>query len=1638
MPVWKHWNRKMHSNKSRGRNDFEDEAVQLDLVSKPRESLKKIFSSLIQTQGFNDSKKLCLLNALVKILSSTDACENRSEVLGFSTFEIMCCLTPSLLSDSSDVRAAGLRAIRHCIKKPEDITSLVRLRLTILICRSLELLLDNESERLQALRIIRKSCTVCPQQFPNAFTHSLSAIAMCSHGPSKDQLHRACVATLCELCLLNPQAFVVGCGLKALRHVLITSELPLRMAECVLGTLLWMLNNPDTRKLVSFDFGQLASHFTDFNPISKPNDKNSYGETAHGTLVSLLRSWIGVLYFCDPSGDHSKSGLSSIIRALHVKNSTTRIAIINLLREILGFCPAEWVDDVDTAIESVNPYKYRDKFSLNSGYIYTEAMDLIPSLSSKRVNLVNLPQSILVSCLLELKLDEALVQVILTSDNVLSVQSTILLGEFLHLADSIVPTNIKPALSDLVAYALEGRPSSKCINYSTSIEEYDQVLCSSDDRLIFYPVNTVHPEKSEIFVGDDVKKCNAMAAISALAKLYKTLNHEPTPATIGLYHAMNLFGPKVSMLRYVKHKKQLKHKGAQTVMTKECEDFVKESGVLIVKEAVAWKWDPIRSALKTRIKDVNKLDDMCYNLFVQRLIEYFQPSSKMYGDVELRPEVLPLNLFTLALFDLVDDLMDAPNESGETFLNILLTDIHLQLEALTSSNYSYSCYLNPQRLAVTLSQHYFLMLGRVSSTERGRYCLDKTKIFPLLLNIAVNTHLCCYVKLIVSCLDYTTDSFPRVLLGRVLSCSQQKSRLYATRFLRILLRFNAHRAEDVVVTGFWILELLISQTVDDNPVVSMAALDALDEACDYNEYLKMLIGLRPNILQLGDRGLLLLVRFLSDTAGYKYLSDSSFVSNQLHNWGTHFNFRYVLIVEGELHDQLTLHQRHEDGHYKTRITSDLSRNRIPSIRLPAHLYSQIAVHENGFQAVVKDVYFRNITQFILNLFQESPTKDQLHLKAALWAVGHFGSVPQGACYLANNGVLQAVCKTAISYPVYSVRATALYALALISSNRAGAAHLRKAGWNVLYRVYLEDEFYKIRDKRADPNLASTPSDSSQGLVSDWVDDTAWDPSAQGSGKKKWSTMPANCASWSRHQSHIRSLSDSKTTDVSQQLEQANSPPENLYTSYRLRSDSSCTVDSSTSGVSSGESGLCTRHTDYSFYHDRYQTLSPIPSSSSLSTIPIQTFSKMSTVPEGSKLPRRNSFGYRTLKMIQKGMSRKSSRSISVQHQTSAADMFDMLADQEMDRMSPLIRPREFRQSLNTNYSPFDPESEKSSLTSNKGCHYIMKDQYNELCYGGIALPFDLGLIFSNIEKESESVPTPDYEDSSCFKYLSTGSEVLSTDDSDTEEVIADPLPIRRQRSHNRSMCMLCSVNEHVNRSATRNRKVSSSSLRRCRTETESSYGMGVEGESPILLPWQHNKSSCLHEASGFGTGSNESGASSDISSLAQRSTLADRITKSRSALRRDILKLVEQLPNPVLYKMSTQSLLQMKQMYGDLFHDICVYSDVCNLLADHHYHIQARRYMHELFLDAPFKELYDEPATILGRQSPLETLSTNCISNDEVEKSHGESELEVIMEAELEHKRRSSEVTAELKPTATIIRQRKQTVYDSSSQRSQE
>lgn len=69
----------------------------------------------------------------------------------------------------------------------------------------------------------------------------------------------------------------------------------------------------------------------------------------------------------------------------------------------------------------------------------------------------------------------------------------------------------------------------------------------------------------------------------------------------------------------------------------------------------------------------------------------------------------------------------------------------------------------------------------------------------------------------------------RKLYSSVLSCNYVSSRLYATKFLQVLLRIRAWNHEDFCN---WLIEMLVNQLYDDNQTIAMVALNALNEAAD--------------------------------------------------------------------------------------------------------------------------------------------------------------------------------------------------------------------------------------------------------------------------------------------------------------------------------------------------------------------------------------------------------------------------------------------------------------------------------------------------------------------------------------------------------------------------------------------------------------------------------------------------------------------------------------------------------------------------------------------------------------------------------------------------------------------------------------
>lgn len=98
--------------------------------------------------------------------------------------------------------------------------------------------------------------------------------------------------------------------------------------------------------------------------------------------------------------------------------------------------------------------------------------------------------------------------------------------------------------------------------------------------------------------------------------------------------------------------------------------------------------------------------------------------------------------------------------------------------------------------------------------------------FYSLIQIVTTTIHICYIKLIVSGLDYNFDSKPRQVLEKALSESDRTAgRLYATQFMLVLMRAKIPNFE------IWGLPLLIKQIRDRDTTVSLQALEILHESC---------------------------------------------------------------------------------------------------------------------------------------------------------------------------------------------------------------------------------------------------------------------------------------------------------------------------------------------------------------------------------------------------------------------------------------------------------------------------------------------------------------------------------------------------------------------------------------------------------------------------------------------------------------------------------------------------------------------------------------------------------------------------------------------------------------------------------------
>ncbi|XP_051876078.1 rapamycin-insensitive companion of mTOR isoform X2 [Pristis pectinata] len=837
--------------------------------------------------------------------------------------------------------------------------------------------------------------TVNAALFPSSITNSLIAVG--NDGlQERDRMVRACLAILCELALQNAEVVAIRGGLSTILKNVIDCQLN-RINEALITTILHLLNHPKTRKYIRTDveLEQILAPYTDFHYRHNPDtaegqlkeDREARLLASKMAIVAAFRSWAGIINLCRPGN----SGIHSLIGILCIPNMEVRRGLLEVLYDIFRLPTPVETQDFSEALLSVDPSRFQDSWRLSDGFVAAEAKTILPHRARSRPDLMDNYLALVLSAFINNGLLESLVEVLTSSNDGVFVRATILLGELLHMANTILP----------YAYSHHLHCLPTLMNMAASFD------ISQEKRL------------------------RASAAVNCLKRFHEMKKRGSKPYSLYLDHIAHKSGSS--------SQKRDQHLRIQKdiFVLKDTEEAMmqnlRDSDVLNNKDNLRWNWNLISTILKWPNVNLRNYKDEQLHRFVRRLLYFYKPSGKLYANMEL-DHAMGKQL-TIVGCQFIEFLLES-NEDGQMYLEELVKDI---VQWLSSSS-----GLKPERslqnngLLNTLSQHYFLLIGTLSAHPHGVKMLEKCSMFQCLLSLCSLKNYDHVLKLTVSTLDYSRDGLSRVILSKILTSATDSCRLYATKHLRVLLRAN------VEFFSNWGIELLVTQLHDKNKTISSEALDILDEACEDKANLHALIQLKPALTHLGDKGLLLLLRFLSIPKGFSYLNERGYVTKQLEKWQQEYNLKYVDLIEEKLNEALTTYRKPADGeNYVRRSNQRLQR---PYVYLPVHLYSQLVHHKTGChlletQSIVPD----------LSYVVRSPALDKWdgvkQLKAALWALGNIGSSNWGLNLLQEENVIPDIIILAQTCEILSVRGTCLYVLGLLAKTKQGCDILKQHNWD---------------------------------------------------------------------------------------------------------------------------------------------------------------------------------------------------------------------------------------------------------------------------------------------------------------------------------------------------------------------------------------------------------------------------------------------------------------------------------------------------------------------------------------------------------------------------------------------------------------
>lgn len=885
-----------------------------------------------------------------------------------------------LLSDKKEIVAAGYRVLRHAITDRKSLQTVRSHQTDYLVIVSL--VKDSKAgiEREQALRFVRAFLEV--KDGVQEISLPVVRILVAIAEQTDDRLRPLCIVTLAEMLIRDPQFVISAGGVKTLTDALGNGHYD--APETLLPCFLHLLDMPGRRRLLQSGF-EMSVPFAAFTDTSSLTESTTQLRSSARVITALFRSWSGLMTL----SLHDFMSIQALIGSLAIKTPHIRSAVLDVLFDILHIRPPSWSSSF---LAGRRLTTYGRVTNLRSDNITTTITPVEDDL--QKFSLVNHFIAALLALLLQGGLVPALLRAERDSPDLqLKRKTTLLVGEVLKLSNNLLP-----------------------LSWSSHLQVLPELFQSAaafgvDER--FISLGTIYHIDS---VNRTLWRSQAAAKTTKVQVDDTTLAARAEPSKVQMSVNMD---------------------------EAQFRNLMLESQVLNTVNYAKWRWDLIQPMIEGPLLNPKRLDEaMRATKFVHRLLGFLRPFKYRFSDAK---NTKPNQRYIKTGCSLIRTLLQTTEGARYLAENKLVRQIAEclaqfdRMSGITSATPLFSV----ERLADTLVGGYFAILGVLCSNPKGLQMMERWRIINMFYHIVELQDRDDLIQALLTNLDYTIDSHPRIILAKAITSGSKQVRIAATSILReyaLLSMDSLSGPASSAECARWAIRLLTTQLYDPEVEVCELAIKLLEGACSDDRSLEYIVKCRPALDHLGEIGAPLLLRFLSTSVGYHYLDGLDYITKEMDDWFLGRNDTYVNLVEASL--ARALHELPD------RSAPDDTQSKSDAGTVPPHFYRELTRTAEGCELLRAKGHFEEFAAVMIDQGMEHDDPETiLKIKGCLWAIGNIGSMELGSPFLEGSCVTSKIVEIAQSSQVVTLRGTAFFVLGLISRSVHGQEILAEHGWD---------------------------------------------------------------------------------------------------------------------------------------------------------------------------------------------------------------------------------------------------------------------------------------------------------------------------------------------------------------------------------------------------------------------------------------------------------------------------------------------------------------------------------------------------------------------------------------------------------------